>query len=158
MNDRLQALVLTSLLLLAPPMALPADEKVEEPDDGMRNCISVSRIRNTEVVDDLNVLFYMRGSRIYHNILPRRCPGLAREKRFSYRVSGSSLCHMDSIQVLYSYPGGFNDGPTCSLGYFQEITKEDAEGILEGTDDEPQPNPLPPAEPEDMTPEADEES
>lgn len=153
MNLRIQASALTGVFLLLAGVALTAEEESEAADDGMRNCISVSRIRNTEVVDDLNILFYMRGSKIYHNVLPRRCPSLAREKRFSYRVAGSSLCQMDFIQVLYSYPGGFNDGPTCTLGYFQEITKEDAEGILEGPGDGPEANPLPPAEPEDMTPE-----
>ena len=72
--------------MLATPSAVAQDDEVD-PGDGMRDCISLRSVRRTEVVDDLNVLFYMRGSTVYHNVLPRPCSGLARQDRFSYRTS-----------------------------------------------------------------------
>ena len=78
------------LALLAPGPSL-ADEDEEE---NARNCIHVSRIRSTKIVDDLRILFYMRGKPDYLSILPRQCRGLSREGRFSYRVSANTLCQL----------------------------------------------------------------
>lgn len=128
----------------------------EEKDESVRSCISVTRIRNTRVVDDRNVLFYLRGSQIYHNILPRQCHGLSREGRFSFHVPTGNLCQLDSIRVLYSAGLGLEEGISCQLGYFHKITKEDAEGIIEGLQQQQEAKPLPPAEPEDVTKESDE--
>ena len=40
------------------------------------NCVSLIRIRRTDIVDDHNILFYMNDGVIYQNKLPNRCPGL----------------------------------------------------------------------------------
>ncbi len=153
---RSAAILATTLCLLClSPLILAQEDppEVEEDDsiiEGQR-CLSSRPIRKTEVLDDQNILFYMRGRTIYHNILPRRCNGLAREGRFSYRVTSSNLCQLDSIRILYGTAGGMQEGRSCRLGYFHEVTEEDIEFIL---DREPRPTPakpLPPAEPEDMT-------
>ena len=78
-----------TIACLAGMFALPTSTPLladEETDDGVRDCISTSRLQRTKVVDDLNILFYMRGKTVYHSILPRRCRGLSREGRFSYRT------------------------------------------------------------------------
>ncbi len=142
---------LACLVTLLTPGASLAGDQQEEAVDGSENCIRVNRIRSTKVVDDVNILFYMRGSKIYHNRLPRRCPGLGREGRFSYRSLSGNLCHIDSIRVLSGGAGSLEAGVSCRLGYFQEITEEDAEGIIEGLPRESEARPLPPAEPEDVT-------
>lgn len=139
-------------LTLATGSAYAADQQDEESDSSVRNCISTSRIRNTKVVDDFTILFYMSGRTIYHNRLPRRCPGLKRESRFSYRARGGNLCRLDTITLLYSGGlTGLNQGPTCQLGSFNEVSAEDAEGIIEGPPKDQEAKPLPPAEPEDMS-------
>jgi len=140
--------------LLAALVAGPslADEEV---DTDARRCINGS-IRSTRVVDDSSILFYMRGKSIYHNILRGRCAGLLREGRFSYYRTTSSLCRMDSIRVLYVAGAGLQEGRSCSLGYFYEVTKDDAAAILDPIVVIPQPKPLPPAEPEEVIEEPDE--
>jgi hypothetical protein len=161
MKQILKFVWLASLLALLQPGTLLADEEEEkqekqEKPENARSCINVSRIRNTTVVDDSSILFYMRGRTVYLNILRRQCRGLAREGRFSYRASGGSLCHLDSIRILYGTAAGIREGASCGLGYFQEVTEEDLELILEREPAPPQAEPLPPAEPEDMTKETDE--
>ena len=158
MKQSLKFVWLASLLALLHPGALLADEEEEkeEKDENAVSCVNVTRIRNTKVVDDSSILFYMRGKTVYLNILRRPCRGLAREGRFSYRASGSSLCHLDSIRILYGTASGMREGASCGLGYFQEVTEEDIESLLEREPAPPQAEPLPPAEPEDITKETDE--
>lgn len=125
----------------------------EEPiyDENTRDCIDLRRVRRTEVIDDRNVLFYMAGSTVYHNILPRQCGGLARQDRFSYKTSIGRLCRIDYISVLYDDPvTGLREGNRCSLGVFHKITKEDAAAFKDDSGRGPAANPLPMPEPEEV--------
>src|SRR5690606_6215645 len=97
--------------------------------DEMVNCVSLSRVDRTEVIDDNTILFYMRGNEIYRNVLPHRCPGLHREQQFMYRVTTSQLCSVDVITVLDNIGGRFMPGASCGLGKFQPISEEAAEEI-----------------------------
>lgn len=130
--------------------------RAEEQDTaGARRCVTTSQIRNTRVVDDLNILFYMSGRTIYQNILPRQCNGLARENRFSYRVTTGRLCSVDTIRVLYNAGAELVPANSCRLGYFHEITEEDADFMIDNPAEDrrgtPPSEPLPPADPEDVT-------
>lgn len=145
------------LILLACLLNLPvADSSMadEVKDDTVRKCISTRRLKNTEVVDDRNILFHMIGKDVYHNILPRQCHGLARSGSFSYRTSGGRLCDIDTIRVFEPFSN--MPGLSCRLGSFHPISKDDAAAIREGPDNPPEAEPLPPAEVEDIEPEADE--
>ena len=144
---------LVCLLALLNPGPLPADE---EKDEDAVNCISTSRIRNTKIVDDSRILFYFSGKSAYYNILPRRCNGLSREGRFSYHVSGSRLCQLDSIRILYDSAGRLEEGRSCQLGYFYKVTEDDIELLLNREPPPPQIEPLPSAEPEEIITESDE--
>ncbi len=143
--------ILSLVIGLAIP-AFPAMAQDEEPvrDESTTRCISVRSIRSTDIIDDRNVLFYMRGDVVYQNILSRRCPGLAREDRFSYKVSAGQLCDLDVIYVLYSDARGMRDGPACGLGQFIKMTREDAKALKEGPKEAPPPKPLPMPEPEEV--------
>ena len=92
-----------------------------------RDCIVVSTIDATEAVDDQNLIFRMRGNRAYRNHLPRRCPGLERENRFSYQTRGGRLCSIDTITVLEQVGVGFRNGFTCRLGEFVPLSPEEIE-------------------------------
>ena len=131
----------------------PADE---EKDDDALHCIKASLIRQTKVVDDSRILFYLRGKSIYQNILPRRCRGLSREGRFSYHIATGSLCRLDTIRILYHGGAGLQEGAACGLGYFHEVTEEDVESMLEDLSRPPQAKPLPPADPEEIIKETEE--
>ncbi|GAB4149804.1 MAG: hypothetical protein Tsb0016_21270 [Sphingomonadales bacterium] len=100
----------------------PAPDKAKE--KGVQigekvNCVDIIRIRNTRVVDDRTILFFMRGNAVYKNSLPNACPGLGFEKTFTYSTSLSRLCNTDIITVLYTTP--VQRGASCGLGMFERI-------------------------------------
>lgn len=99
----------------------------DELDRTPQDCIVVNRIDRTEVIDDNTILFHMRGNRVYVNHLPDRCPNLAREDRFTYRVQTSQICDTTTITVLErSSP---LPGFTCRLGQFQPVTIAEVDEI-----------------------------
>ena len=135
------------LLGLVPFTGVLADELDEAEAE---RCIPLNRISSTYVVDDYNILFYMRGGKIYRNPLPHRCGGLRSERTFMYRTSMSRLCDLDIITVLYNNSFGITAGASCGLGRFYPITEEEAEALRNAPPAEPQPEELPTAEPEEI--------
>lgn len=103
-------------------------------DDGVfdrtpQDCVIVSRIDQTDAVDDQNIIFRMRGKQVFRNHLPRRCPGLERENRISYRTTNGRLCSIDTITVLEQWGVGFRDGFTCRLGEFVPLSPAEIEEL-----------------------------
>ena len=78
--------------------------------EGQR-CIDTRRLRDTYIVDDSSILFYMYGGDIYRNFLRRECFGLDRYNSFSYEPSFYRL---------------------CNLGLFFQISDSDAEFLRTG--------------------------
>lgn len=155
MHKLYTAFLVLSLGLFTMPATMAQDE---EPivDENVQRCINLRRVRSTDVIDDRNILFYMRGGEVFHNILPRTCNGLAREGRFSYRTSVNRICDIDSIAVLHDGVRGMYEGARCGLGMFHEISPEDARAMKEDPSPAPEPNPLPMPEPEEVDDEDDE--
>jgi len=146
-----QIRILLILVLAAGTTAtVTAQEEEIIVDNKSVQCVSLRHVKRTEVIDDRNILFHMRGARVYHNILPRRCSGLKREDRFSYSSSVGRLCSTDSIRVLYHSGRGLQEGNSCRLGLFHEITREDAKVFREEAARPPMANPLPMPEPEEV--------
>jgi hypothetical protein len=87
------------------------------------NCVSLTSIRSTNVVDNSTIDFKMAGGKTYRNSLPHSCPGLKFEDRFSYRTSQSRLCNVDIVRVLHDYGGRLTEGVGCGLGKFQPVEK-----------------------------------
>jgi hypothetical protein len=90
------------------------------------NCVSLSRIRSTDVIDDSTIDFKMAGGKTYRNSLPHSCPGLKFEDRFSYKTSINQLCSVDIIRVLNDHGGHLSEGAGCGLGKFQPVEKINA--------------------------------
>ena len=118
-------------------------------DEGGERCIDTRRISNTRIVDKQNILFYMRGGVIYHNELPRACMGLRTGKTISYRTSLSRLCSNDLITLLDNFGMGMSRGPSCAIGKFRPVSKEEAEAIRQGPEAVIEPEPIEPAKPEE---------
>jgi hypothetical protein len=136
-------------LLLGSSPLVAADEGLDE--DTAERCIPLRSISSTRVVDDHNILFYMRGGDIYRNQLPHRCPGLRNERTFMYRTSLSQLCDLDIITVLNDAGFGFTPGASCGLGRFYPITKEEAKALQKAPRKaEVEQQDVPSAEPEDI--------
>ncbi len=90
-----------------------------------KKCVRVNDIRRTKVIDNQHILFELRGGEAYLNTLPHRCPRLAVEDRFSYRVTVGQLCNVDTITVLTATP--ISAGATCGLGTFEVYIKREQE-------------------------------
>jgi hypothetical protein len=102
----------------------------EEFDRTPRRCLSTARIRQTDILDDRTILFYLRGNReVFRTYLPRECPGLERNDRFSYHTTNGQLCDVDTITVLEQFGAGLSPSFTCRLGDFIPITREEAEDL-----------------------------
>lgn len=148
---RSAAILATTLCLLClSPLILAQEDppEVEEDDsiiEGQR-CLSSRPIRKTEVLDDQNILFYMRGATIYLNHLPKPCKKLAQSGRFLYRTTVARLCKSDMITILRDTGLGLSTGRSCKLGTFWGITEEDVKKIKAPRTIEPKP--VPTAEPE----------
>ncbi|NOZ42083.1 MAG: hypothetical protein GXP02_02795 [Alphaproteobacteria bacterium] len=84
--------------------------------------ISVSRIYDSRVINDRNILFVMNGKKAYLNTLPYRCSTLGFQKAFGYRLYTNRLSNLDTITVI-DPASGFS-GPTCGLGKFVEYVKK----------------------------------
>jgi len=121
-----------------PANAVAADSKADNFDRTPTECITLSNVRETVVIDDSTILFYMRGGAkmTYRNTLPHTCPNLARENRFSYKTTMNRLCNIDLITVLEQWGVGLRDGFTCGLGSFYPLPYEEAE-LLRKEKDKP---------------------
>jgi len=102
----------------------PVDESVPS-----QKCIRPRLIRATEVIDDRNILFYLRGKQVFRNVLPRRCRGLERGGAFSYNSRYGRLCSVDSINVLGPTGYGLEDGRLCGLGVFYPMNEAEVKAI-----------------------------
>lgn len=75
------SLIAAAGFVLAFSVAMPGVAGAEDPNSDAEHCVSLRRIDRTEVVDDRNILFHMRGGNVYLNNLPHKCPGLGWRKR-----------------------------------------------------------------------------
>ena len=115
--------------------ALEAEAAAAIADDIDREserCISVSRIKETHIVDDNNILFYMRGNNVYLNELRWACRGLKRERQFSYSVRANRLCGTDTITVLQGFGSSLGPANSCGLGQFVPISEVEADFMRYG--------------------------
>jgi hypothetical protein len=116
-----------------------ADAKADDFDRTPKDCVTVTNIKETKVIDDSTILFYMRGSSkvTYRISLPQgSCPNLARENRFSYKTTMNRLCNSDLITVLEQFGVGLREGFSCRLGLFYPIPYDEAE-LLRKEHDKP---------------------
>ena len=117
------------LPLLVGASVLGQEDEDQPFDRTPQKCIITSRITQTDAIDDQNIIFRMRGNRVYRNTLPRTCPNLQRENRIAWETSTSQLCNIDTITVLEPYGLGFRPGFTCRLGEFVPLSPAEVEDI-----------------------------
>lgn len=78
---------------------LPAPTAAEEKKRSFRDdCITLSQVRRTKILDDHTILFYMSGKRVKRMTLAFGCPSLTFYESFSYTAYTNRLCaRVDSI-------------------------------------------------------------
>jgi hypothetical protein len=127
--------MLALLPVLAATAAIAQDDEDAPFDRTPQDCLSVSRIRGTDAIDDQNIIFRLRNKQVYRNTLPNRCPGLLRENRIAWETRTSQLCSVDTITVLEEVGVGLRPGFTCRLGEFVPLSPaevEDLEAVRDG--------------------------
>lgn len=91
-----------------------------------QSCISMSRVRHTEVIDDYTVLFVSRSGSGYVNVLEMECPTLRENGLFRYRVNSgirtARLCDSQAITVIDRVTNSLTHN--CRLGSFYPVSKE----------------------------------
>lgn len=125
-QNRYATILLSGLICTA---GVARAEEPEAPHAASRSCLSLSHIRNSQVLDRQHILFTMSGSEMYVNDLPHPCPGLRRDTPWLHRTSLDQVCDLDVITVLNSTGGGFMPGASCGLGKFKPIGKADADAL-----------------------------
>lgn len=132
--SRCSTFLILCLSLLATGCALEAQRDrviVFQPDPTQASdrCVTLAGVRRTEVLDEQNVLFYLRNGDIYRNWLPRRCAGLNSRSAFSYETTAGRLCRGEMIVVVDPGVLGAIPGPRCALGGFYPQSELEAEAL-----------------------------
>lgn len=97
------------------------DIPLARPNGPLRNCVSLSELRESQVRDDWTIDFHAGGRQWYRVTLPQRCNGLSTYRAFKYETSLSELCSTDIITVMeFGGPGGGPRG-SCGMGQFQPV-------------------------------------
>jgi len=122
-------------------------------DAQTERCVFVRSINRIRAIDDSTLAFYMNNRRVYINLLPRRCPGLARYDRYAYETSSGRLCKTDRISVIYD-TSGRDTGLPCPLGDFQRADREAVDLIFDAARQNAGTSPVT-AEPVELPPEDD---
>ncbi|HNP37019.1 MAG TPA: DUF6491 family protein [Woeseiaceae bacterium] len=93
------------------------------------HCLSTIRIKQSDVLDNQNILFEMTDRSTFLNVLPYPCPGLSPQKPFMYRTSINQLCDLDIVTVLDNTGFGLMPGASCGLGDFRPIDEAAAKAL-----------------------------
>lgn len=109
-------------------------ESTQHTADPNPRCLSISRIKDIDIIDDQTLVFKMNGRKMYLNELPHRCPGLSRNETIMYRTSTSQLCDLDVITVLNSMGRGYMPGASCGLGRYSLISDLQLKALKEAKD------------------------
>ncbi len=97
-----------------------------EPTGETTACLSTTRIRSIDALDDKRFLVRVGVSDYYLNEVSGRCSGASRAgNRLQYTISTGQLCRNEIIEVVDN-TSGFTAG-SCGLGSFQELMKKPAE-------------------------------
>lgn len=109
--------LIAALALTSAPALAEADEE--------QQCIRLSAIDQTPVIDNKTILVEMRGNRGYKRIdLLNRCSGLKIEGGFGYSTSINRLCKQDLLTVLRA-------GTPCMIDKIVDITEEEADALMD---------------------------
>ena len=122
--------------LIGAACAASAAAQAQSPAPDVAACVYRSNIDHTRILDDRNILFFMRDHSIYQNVLKDPCYGLKITKRFAYgEASMHRLCMGNLIAVLEDVtPGAVSRNNLCKLGLFVPVDKEVVDDLISAAD------------------------
>ncbi|WP_411820179.1 DUF6491 family protein [Hyphococcus formosus] len=85
-----------------------------------QTCLSTSRIRSIDPIDDLNFLVHMNNRDVYLNKVSGKCHGASRVgNRLQYTITANQLCRNEIITVV---DNSLNTTVgSCGLNSFEEL-------------------------------------
>jgi hypothetical protein len=83
----------------------------------VQNCVSQNQIKNTNVLDDMHIIYELSGNNFLLNTLDRKCPQLGFNRAYSINVRGGQVCNNDIIHVFENS----GTGGACGLGKFEKL-------------------------------------
>ena len=107
----------TLLVALAASLAFAGPALADQGQSTKSICIKADEVDHTKVLNDRQILFYMRGNQIWMNTLQARCVTLPIQDGFAMAANYSEFCaNSQSIRVLRT-------GQFCQLGEFTPYQK-----------------------------------
>ena len=86
-------------------------------DDNRSICLRTQDVDHTQVLNDHQILFYMRGQKIWLNTLQSRCITLPNQEGFTWSSAFPEFCGgAETIRVVRT-------GEVCRLGQFSPYEK-----------------------------------
>lgn len=105
----------TILVALAASLAVAGPALADQATKSV--CIKADEVDHTKVLNDRQILFYMRGKQVWLNTLQARCSTLPIQDGFAMAANYSEFCaNAQSIRVLRT-------GQFCQLGEFTPYQK-----------------------------------
>jgi hypothetical protein len=97
-----------------------------------RSCVHLPDVDHTKIVDQRNILFYMRNRTVFQNVFREPCYGLQERSRFAYGSSSlKRLCAGNLITLLTDLSfGGVGAQNVCRLGMFVPIDRDEVDELL----------------------------
>jgi hypothetical protein len=133
-NARAKRIVVTcaAALLAAIGAKSAAAQSAQAAPTDAKSCVYLPDIDHTKIVDQRNILFYMRNRTVLLNVFREPCYGLDERSRFAYGSSSlKRLCAGNLITLLTDLSfGGVAAQNTCSLGMFVPIDRDEVDDLL----------------------------
>ncbi len=108
------------LIVLVSVLIAPLAAKAQDSAAGKQVCLDVSRLDHTEILNNHQILFYMRGRKVWINNLTGPCATLTRSDGFIWESRIEKYCdNLETIRVIRS-------GEVCLLGAFTPYEKPPA--------------------------------
>ena len=131
MNARSKRIAIASAAALLAAVG-PRSAAAQADPTAAKSCVYLPDLDHTKIVDNRNILFYLRNNTILQNSMREPCYGLHDKTRFTY---GSSvlkrLCAGDIITLLADLSfGGVASGNTCKLGMFLPVDEDEVDDLL----------------------------
>lgn len=130
-NARAKRIVVTAAAALLATIGAKSAAAQSAPTDA-KSCVYLPDVDHTKIVDERNILFYMRNRTVLENVFREPCYGLHEKSRFAYGSSSlKRLCAGNLIALLTDLSfGGVAAQNTCRLGMFVPIDPDEVEDLL----------------------------
>ncbi len=131
MNARSKRVVVAVAVALLAGVG-PKSAAAQADPSAAKSCVYLPDLDHTKIVNERNILFYLRNNTILQNSFREPCWGLHEKTRFTYGSTAlKRLCAGDMITLLADLGfGGVASANTCKLGMFLPIDDDEVGDLL----------------------------